>query len=56
VAFADPLDGVTKAYDMDTADYLNSTVPFLATGFKTSSDGTQIYWGNRKNFKITPNQ
>jgi hypothetical protein len=56
VAFADPLDGLTKANDTTTTQYLNNTVPFLATGFRLSTDGTQIYWGNRGSFTITPNQ
>ena len=59
VAFADSVNGKTVLYNVDqngNMSKLNATTPFLATGLQESSDGTQIYWGNRSTFTITPKQ
>lgn len=59
VAFADPVNGKTVLYNVDqngNMSPLGATEPFLATGLQESADGTQIYWGNRSSFAITPKQ
>jgi len=59
VAFADPVNGKTVLYNVDVngnMTLLGATEPFLATGLQESADGSQIYWGNRSSFAITPKQ
>lgn len=59
VAFADPLNDRTVAAAVNSGGILTplkTTEPFLATGFRESTDGTNLYWGNRKKFVITPKQ
>jgi hypothetical protein len=59
VALADPTAGLTRFVRVapdGTTTALKSTVPFLATGFAVSADGTKLYCGNRGQFKIVANQ
>jgi Cep192 domain 4 len=59
VLFADPLNGRTVASVVKsdgTVKPLETTQPFLSTGFQISTDGGNAYWGNREVGVITPNQ
>jgi hypothetical protein len=59
VAIADPKDALTKFVKVSpsgTVTALTNTVPFLATGFSLSADGTKIYVANRTQSAIIANQ
>ncbi|MGH9774012.1 MAG: hypothetical protein ACRD50_03585 [Candidatus Acidiferrales bacterium] len=59
VALADTADGLTKFVKVapdGTVTPLTSAVPFLATGFQVSTDGTQLFCANRGVFQIVANR